>query len=223
MKILLIDDDENIGLSLASFLKSKGAILDYESEAKAGLEIIKNENYDLLIVDFALPEISGQKIIEEVRNYKRDLPIIAISVMGQIDNKIKLLECGADYFLNKPFNSEELWATIKAAQRRALKKKNNIDNLKYKDLILDTEKFSVSFKTKKLQLSAKEFDLLYFLLENKGRVLNRQEILEKVWDRNVNLFTNCIDVHICKIREKFNLFGLKNIIKTIKNRGYFVE
>jgi|AntAceMinimDraft_18_1070375.scaffolds.fasta_scaffold152840_1 two-component system response regulator ArlR len=222
MKILLIDDDENIGQSLKSFIQSKGAILDYEISARKGLEIIESENYDLLIVDFALPEINGQEIIKEIREHNMNLPIIAISVMDQVANKIKLLESGADYFVNKPFNSEELWATIKAAQRRSLFKRSNLDNLEYKGLVLDPEKFLVTYKSKKIELSAKEFDLLYFLLENQGRVLNRQEILEKVWDRNVDLFTNSIDVHICRIREKFNLVGLKDVIKTIKNRGYVV-
>ncbi|MCF7820124.1 MAG: response regulator transcription factor [Candidatus Pacebacteria bacterium] len=223
MKILIIDDDNNLGLALKRFLQSKGAVLDYESQAKKGLKLAETQNYDFLLVDYAMPEISGEEIIETLRDNNNSLAIIAMSVMNQAPNRVKLLNSGADYYLNKPFSLEELWATIKALSRRSSYKLENKQLLKHKGFEINQENFTVKYKNKKLDLSAKELELLIFLINNQGKILSRQEILEKIWDINANLFTNSIDVHISNLRKKLKPFKAENLIKTIKNKGYLIE
>jgi two-component system, OmpR family, response regulator len=220
MKALLIEDDKDIVHSLVYFLKEKNIILDSASEGDRGLEMALSQNYDIIILDYNLPNLNGWEIIKELRKRKNHIPVIMVTVRSDLEDKINLLEAGADDYLIKPFSLSELLARIKAITRRPAQIKDK--RLKIKDLELYSDKFLVKKGKKSIKLRAKEFSLLEYLMNNKGYYLSRQDIMEHVWDENADPFSNTIEVHIMKLRKKIEN-KKDHFIFTLPNRGYKID
>lgn len=220
MKALLIEDDQEICHSLQAFLKEKNIILDTANDGERGLNMALINSYDLILLDYNLPKLNGNEIIQALRQEKKHLPIIMITVRSNLDDKINLLEQGADDYLTKPFSLCELVARIKAVTRRPPIIKDEV--LKIKNLEVHPDKFIVKRNGKNIKLRAKEFSLLVYLLENKGRFLSRQDIIEHVWDENADPFSNTIEVHIMKLRKKIEN-KRDRFIFTLSNRGYKID
>jgi DNA-binding response OmpR family regulator len=220
MKILLIEDDQDISQSLSLSLKSSGYIIESVADGERGCFLAQTNEYSLILMDYNLPKMNGREITEKLRKEKINTPIIILSVRGEISDKVDLLTIGADDYLAKPFSFPELLARIKAILRRPEDWQGNI--LKFKDIELDPDKFLVTKSKQKIAMSTKEFSLLEYLLINKGRISSRQEIMESVWDANADPFSNTIEVHIKNLRRKLETDGQK-IIFTISNRGYKID
>ncbi len=219
MKILIIDDDKQLGSALKLFLKNQGFTVDYTFNAEQGLFFAKTNYYDCILLDYIMPNLNGEEVCKEIRLQQIDTPIIILSVKKTAPDKITLLNSGADHYLTKPFNLEELLATIKAITRRPANYEEQ-SNIEIGGLLINPTNFVVKKNDKEINLSPKEFDLLYLLTKNPNKVLSRQIILEKVWDRNADMFSNTVDVHIQKLRKKLKNFQQKDLIKTIPGRGY---
>jgi len=220
MKILIIEDDNNISTPLVAFLKSQNAVLDLARDGERGLFLAKINNYDIILLDYNLPKVNGQEIIAEIRNEGKITPIIMMTVRSALEDKINILEIGANDYLIKPFSLRELMVRIKTILRRPLIIEG--PKLKCGNLELDTTSFNVKKRGRDINLRTKEFTLLEYLLKNKGKVLSRQDIMEHVWDENADPFSNTIEVHMMNLRRKIEN-KKDRFIFTIPNRGYKLD
>jgi len=220
MKILIIEDDPEIVHFLFTRLKAAGYVVDAASDGERGRFMAETSSYNLIILDYNLPRLSGRDIIELLRRNGDNTPILMLTVHDELADKIDLLTIGADDYLTKPFAFSELLARIKTILRRPPKRVNR--TLTFEDIYLDADKFLVTRKGRALVLSPKEFSLLEYFLENPVRVLTKQEIMEHVWDENANPFSHTIEVHMMNLRKKLEQYG-GQLIFTISNRGYKLD
>ncbi len=220
MRLLIIEDDVEIAKSLVSFLKAKNVVTDLADDGEHGLRLALTNQYAAILLDYNLPKLSGREIIEKIRQENNMTPIIMITVRSELNDKISLLDAGADDYLIKPFSICELWSRIKAVTRRPAEIKSSC--LKIKNIELYPDKFIVKKNNHSIKLRAKEFALLTYLLENRGSFVSRQDIMEHVWDANANPFSNTIEVHIMKLRKKLEN-SREKFIFTLSNRGYKID
>ncbi len=221
MKILVIDQDPRTRRRLKRVLEND-YIVDFAQTASEGELLAYSNAYDLILLDLYLPDVNGDDFCAVLKSRLKDVPIIMISTKTTIADKENALNKGADDFIEKPFNSRELRARIKAVSRRRGKPTRNpilsVRNLKY-----NVDKRLVTYKGKRLKLRRKELQLLEFLLINKGIVVTRSEILENVWDMNINPFTNTVEVHIKRLRDKIEKPFNEKYIETIHGIGYIID
>lgn len=221
MRILIIEDNKSIAKTIRHVLKSYYAV-DLAHGGKDGLNHAQATQYDVILLDLNLPDIGGEDVCKTIRKLKIDTPIIIISGKDQIADKISLLDMGADDYITKPFNLEELRARINVALRHP----PNIMSsgvLNINDLALNPSARTVNRHNKNIELRRKEFDLLEYLMRNKGQTLTRTMILEHIWDMNENLWANVVDVHIKHLRDKIDRPVGSNLIKTVHGVGYKIE
>ncbi len=217
MTLLLIEDDPNIVLSLSLALTNAGFTVESAGDGREGLDLARNNKYEAILLDCNLPRLSGFEIVKKLRAERCSTPIIVLTVLNELNDKLELFNLGADDYLIKPFALSELLARLRALLRRPRNIQGEI--LTVGDLELDPDKFLVTKNGVRIPMSSREFSLLEFLMINKGKFLSRQTILEKVWDENADPFSNTVEVHIMNIRKKLET-NHKHYIFTASNRGY---
>lgn len=223
MKILIIEDEPKVVDFIKRGLEENGYSIEAAFDGQIGEMLAKRNNYDLIILDVILPLINGIEVCKKLRENKPDVPVLMLTALGTTDDKIIGFDAGADDYLVKPFEFRELLARIKSLTKRANGVKRTSNKIKVADLELDIEKKSATRGTKKIELTAKEFSLLEYLLINKGRVLSRADIAEKVWDITFDTGTNVVDVYINILRKKIDKdFDLK-LIHTRIGHGYILN
>ncbi len=218
MKILIVEDEKDIGLFLKSSLEKAGFNIDYTESGERGSFLAKTTDYDLIILDLNIPDKGGYEICRDIRTEGKEMPIIILTVASEIESKVQLLDLGADDYLTKPFSVPELLARIKSLLRRPKKLLNN--TISFVGFELNTQKQVVIKDKKEIYLTRKEFILLEYLLLNRGRIVSRGELVEHVWDQEANIFSNTIETHILNLRKKIGKKSNKSIIKTYSGRGY---
>lgn len=223
MRLLIIEDEENLAKSLKKALKTENYAVDIALTGDDGYEMVFGEEYDLIILDLGLPGVDGLKIVEELRKEKNSTPVIMLTARDTVDDKVKGLKLGADDYLIKPFEFEELLARIDALLRRP--KIIIGEKLIVGNLILDLQSKIVRRAGQEINLGAKEFALLEYFLRHKGRVLTKQQLIDHVWDADLDILSNTVDVHIGYLRAKIDKAfpREKSLVKTIKGMGYKVE
>lgn len=221
MRILLIEDDPDIAEFLKMNLETEFHVVDIAADGERGSFLAQTNEYDLVICDYLLPKLNGQLVVKEIRQSKRDLPIIMLTVKSELDTKLNMFNLGIDDYLTKPFLFEELLAHIKAIMRRPAQRENSL--LRLDDLTVNSDKHLVRRGGKDIHLTRKEFALLEFLLRQRGRVINRTIIMEHVWDADADPFSNTIETHILNLRRKINLPGKRELIHTVSGRGYKMD
>ncbi len=216
MRLLIIEDD----LDLQNFLKesfiTECLAVDAASDGEAGSFLARTNDYDVVILDYNLPKKMGSQVCREIRAAGKHMPIIMLSVEGEIDRKLILFDLGADDYVTKPFSYAELKARVRAVLRRP--KIVQPDIIKIDTLSLDAKRHLVFCGKKELRLTRKEFILLEFLMRHCDEVMSRATIMEHVWDINADPFSNTIEAHIMTLRKKIE-FG-KKFIHTVPGRGY---
>jgi len=220
MSLLLVEDDPNIVLSLSLALTNAGFAVDSASDGREGFDLARNNKYEAILLDCNLPRLSGFEIVKKLRAEKCSTPIIVLTVLNELNDKLELFNLGVDDYLIKPFALSELLARLRALLRRPRSIRGEI--LKVGDLELDSDKFLVTKKGLRVPMSSREFSLLEYLMINKGKFLSRQTILEKVWDENADPFSNTVEVHIMNIRKKLET-DREHYIFTASNRGYKID
>lgn len=220
MRLLLIEDDKDIIHLLSIALKSLCFAVDTAEDGGKGLDLALSNHYDLIITDYNLPILNGREIIESIRSENQSTPILVLSIRSEINDRVDLLNLGADDYLVKPFTLSELLARIKAILRRPQNIKNK--TLKVGDIEIFPDRFVVTKNGKRLNLASREFALLQYLIENKGEILSRQEIMGHVWDEEADPFSNTIEVHIMNLRKKIETLN-QPMIFTFSNRGYKID
>lgn len=223
MKILVIDDEEHI-LELLKFnLELSGFDVCVSSEANQAIELIGKEKPDLLLLDWMLPKISGIDILRKIRQDENihDLPVIMLTAKNMEDDKIQGLNVGADDYITKPFSIKELMARINTILRRYRVSDKSQSIIEAGNIILNTDQYGLTVDGHAVDLTRKEFELLKLLMVNRGKVLKRDYLLEKVWGYEFYGETRTVDVHIRHLRKKLGLDETsENGIDTIRGLGY---
>lgn len=217
MRILIIEDEKTLTTVLEKKLSAHFAV-DIANDGRAGLHMASISDYDLIMLDYHLPEIPGATVCQEIRQRGKNCPILMLSVETDIPRKIELLNLGADDYMTKPFSYEELYARIKAMLRRPkglVQPVLSIDNV-----TLNTTTHEIHRGKKELHLTKKEFMLLEYFMRNQNTVLSRGMLMEHVWDMNGDLFSNTIEMHIATLRKKLDHPGKRPLIHTVPGRGY---
>ena len=203
--ILVVDDEKLIVKGIKFSLEQDDMIVDTAHDGEEAVRLTKAKEYNLIILDVMLPKLDGLEVCQQVREFS-NVPIIMLTAKGEDMDKIMGLELGADDYITKPFNIVELKARIKAILRRSVKKQEFRENdrfiLKSGELELDEESRRVSIRGKETNLTAKEFDLLEFLMKNPGRVYDRESLLKTVWGNDYPGDGRTVDVHVRRLREK---------------------
>lgn len=217
MRVLVLEDDPDIASLIIQTLKSEGYAVDHASRGQEATFMAKTNQYDIMLFDVNIPDGNGIDVCAEIRKVKKDVPVIFITVLSDIYNKVHAFDVGGDDYLVKPFSLDELRVRVKALLRRPTLPIPDV--LRVSGLVLDSKKHTLSRDGQPVELRVKEFALLEYMMRNAGLVLSRGMMLEHVWDMNVDPFTNTIDVHIRAIRKKMNDED-GHVIKTIHGMGY---
>ena len=220
MRALIIEDEVDLAHFLASLLKKAGFSTDLSHDGEQGSFLGRSNNYDLIITDYSLPKLDGRSLITEIRQDGKNVPILMLSVRSSSLDKVNVLDAGADDYLSKPFAADEFLARVRALVRRPQHIQSN--PLQFHDLILDAQKFKVSRKNKNIKLTNKEFSLLQYLMLNAGQIIPRDVLLEHVWDGETDPFSNTLETHIMRLRQKIDQQKPK-LIHNIASRGYKLD
>jgi len=222
MKILLVEDDPKISSFVRIGLESNLFIVDTAYDGTTGEKLALSRKYDIIILDVIIPGISGFELCKKIRNNYILTPVIMLTSLDSIEDKVSGFDCGADDYLTKPFSFQELLARIRALNRRNKEAIVN-PNLKVLDLELDSITKKVSRNNMVINLTATEYKILELLLSNKGKVFDRILIAEKIWGFSFNSGTNVIDVHINSLRKKIDKDFSRKLIHTKKGFGYLLS
>ncbi len=222
MKILIIEDDKEIVELLKESLKRELFVVDYAYNGKDGLFLYRTNHYDLLIVDYNLPEKNGIEVIKEIKSENKNIKTIILTVDSTQETKELFFNLGIDDYITKPFIFKEFLSRVKAVIRRPAIAQKII--YKIDDLVVDMDKHSVMRNKKSIYLTFKELMLLEFLLKNRGKVISRTVLMENIWDFNADPFSNTVESHILKLRRKLDpQRNKRDLIHTIKGRGYKLD
>jgi len=224
MKILIIDDEPKVVAFLKQGLEEIGHEITTAVDGKAGQEFIEQQPFDLYLLDLLFPVFDGNALCKLVKERYPSAPVIMISTLGSLQNKLDSFDAGADDYIVKPFEFKELVARIKVLTKRGTHKESKSKNiLQAADLELDLDKKMAFRKDRQIFLSAKEFALLEYLMRHNGRVVSRPEIAEKIWDHTFDTGTNVVDVYINLLRKKINKGEETKLIHTRIGHGYILE
>lgn len=224
LRLLVIEDDKQVLSFIAKGMKEAGHNVDTADNGKDGLFLATTETYDALIVDRMLPEMDGLTIIKTIRGAGKTTPVLILSALGEVDDRVEGLRSGGDDYLVKPFAFSELLIRIEIISRRQTQASGSeVTRLSVADLELDLLARKVTRNGKEIDLKTKELQLLEYLLQHKGQVVTRTMLLEHVWDYDFDPHTNIIDVHISRLRSKLDKGYDTQLVKTIRGAGYIIE
>ncbi|MDU0946685.1 MAG: response regulator transcription factor [Anaerococcus vaginalis] len=216
--ILIVEDEQNVARFLELELTHENYKVDIENDGQSGLDKALTKTYDLIILDIMLPHINGLEICRRIRQ-QYTTPIIIITAKSETMDKVTGLDYGADDYIVKPFEIEELFARIRAILRRQPQK----DVIDINGIIIDKNAFEVTVDGTQLDLTKTEYDLLYVLAENRNHVLQREQILDHVWGYDSEVETNVVDVYIRYLRNKLKPFNKERTIETVRGVGYVIR
>lgn len=222
MRILVIEDDKKIASFLVKGLKQNGYAVDHAPDGETGLDYALQAPYDAAVVDIMLPKRDGLSVVQELRRQKVNLPVIFLSARSSVDDRIKGLQSGGDDYLVKPFALSELLARLQALIRRATQSVEPT-TLTAGDLTMNLLTREVTRAGQKIELQAREYSLLEYLMRNAGKVVTKATILEHVWDYSFDPQTNVVDVVVCRLRNKLDKGFDRSLIHTIRGVGYVLK
>ena len=221
MKILVVEDEKDLNNIITKHLKKNNFSVDSVFDGEEALEYLNYGDYDVIILDIMIPKVNGYEVVKNLRANKNETAVLMLTARDAIDDKIKGLDLGADDYLVKPFDFRELIARIRVLVRR---KYGNVSNkIQIDDLVVDISKKSVRRAGKNIELTGKEYEVLEYLVQNKGRVLSRDKIRDSVWDYGYEGESNIIDVLIKNIRKKIDIGDSKPLIHTKRGLGYVLK
>ncbi|MEM9058486.1 MAG: response regulator transcription factor [Pseudomonadota bacterium] len=220
MRILIVEDDPSVARFIASGLDELGYTVDVAEDGKQGLFLATSEPYDAAVVDRLLPEVDGLTLVRTLRASNPTLPVLFLSALGEVDDRVRGLEAGGDDYLTKPFAFSELKARLEALLRRSRAAEGPVTALTVEDLHLDLLSRRVARAGVDIALKPREFRLLEYLMRHAGQVVTRTMLLEQVWDYHFDPQTNVIDVHISRLRAKIDKDFDKPLLHTVRGAGY---
>ena len=219
MRVLVVEDDREVASYLAKGLREAGYVVETASDGKDGLFRATTEPYDIVILDRMLPGLDGLSILQAMRSGGNDAPVLILSALADVDDRVAGLRAGGDDYLTKPFAFVELTARLEALRRRP-RAQTEVTNLQVADLELDLLTRQVRRAGQPIELQPREFQLLEYLMRNAGRVVTRTMLLENVWGYHFDPQTNVIDVHVSRLRAKIDRHFEVPLLHTVRGAGY---
>ena len=218
MRILVVEDEDNLRAQLEAQLRKAGYAVDAAADGEDGFYLGRENPFDLAVVDLGLPKLSGIEVIQRWREAGRRFPVLVLTARGRWQDKVEGLNAGADDYLTKPFQAEELHARINALLRRAAGVARPV--LRCGPIALDTSARSVQLDNKALELTAYEYKVLEYLMLNRGKVISKTELTEHVYDQDFDRDSNVIEVFIGRLRRKLDPDNRYQPVETLRGRGY---
>ena len=223
MRILLVEDDKDVAAFIVKGLREAGHVVEHADNGRDGLFLAASENFDAIILDRMLPGgIDGLRVVDTLRQQENKTPVLILSALAEVDERIRGLKAGGDDYLTKPFSFAELLARVEALTRRA-KGEGPQTKLVVGDLEMDLLSRTVRRAGQKIDLQPREFRLLEYLMRHAGQVVTRTMLLEGVWDYHFDPQTNVIDVHVSRLRQKVDKPFSTSLIHTVRNAGYMLR
>ncbi|MDI1232089.1 MAG: response regulator [Methylobacter sp.] len=217
MRLLLVEDDEILGDGLVEGLKMEGYAVDWLTNGKLADEALKLNCYELIVLDLNLPDMEGLEILRALRARKDETPVMVLTAKDTVPDRVLGLDSGADDFVIKPFELDEVCARLRALARR--NEGRSVPNIEYKGIILDPASHQVTWNDEKIDLSQKEFEILSFLMSNIGKVISRARLEESLYSWDSDVESNTVEVHIHHLRKKLD----PSIIRTVRGVGYIID
>ncbi len=217
MRLLLVEDDEILGEGLVEGLKMEGYAVDWLTNGKLADEALKVNSYELVVLDLNLPDMEGLDILKALRARKDETPVMVLTAKDTVPDRVLGLDSGADDFVIKPFELDEVCARLRALARR--NEGRSVPNIEYKGIVLDPASHQVTWNDEKVDLSQKEFEILSFLMGNIGRVISRARLEESLYSWDSDVESNTVEVHIHHLRKKLD----PSIIRTVRGVGYIID
>ena len=222
MRLLIIEDDREAADYLKKALREAGHMAEIANDGEAGLAIALDESFDVLVVDRMLPKRDGLSLASELRKRGNETPVLILSALGQVDDRVTGLRAGGDDYLAKPYAFSELLARVEVLSRR--RAPNSADTVyRVADLELDRLSHRVMRNGEEIVLQPREFRLLEYLMRHAGQVVTRTMLLENVWDYHFDPQTNVIDVHVSRLRSKIDKGFAKPLLQTVRGAGYIIR
>ena len=222
MRLLVVEDDKKLAAYVVKGLHEAGFAVDHCADGEEGLVMATANEYDAAIVDIMLPSLNGLALVQELRKQRSNVPVLILSAKASVDDRVKGLQTGGDDYLPKPFAFTELLARVQALVRRG-SRATEPTTLQVADLTLDLLSRKVTRAGQKIELQAREFALLEYLMRNAGRVVTKTMILSHVWDYSFDPQTNVVDVLVCRVRNKVDKDFEPKMIRTMRGMGYVLE
>ncbi len=217
MRLLIVEDDPLLGEGIQTGLKQEGYAVDWVEDGEAADTALMTNHYELMVLDLGLPKKPGLEVLKSLRAKDDDMPVLILTAMDTVEDRVKGLDSGADDYLTKPFDLGELSARIRALLRRRGGRGNPV--IVHKDLKLDPASHSVSKNDKPVDISPREYTILQLLLENRGKVMSRSRLEEGLYAWNNEVESNTVEVHIHHLRKKLG----SDLIRTIRGVGYIID
>lgn len=219
MRVLLVEDDELLGDGIRTGLRHYGHTIDWVKDGKAANDVLTTtfENFDIVVLDIGLPKMSGLDVLKSMREKNITTPVVILTARETVDDRVKGLDAGADDYITKPFDLDELCARMRALQRRSKSRAKPI--ISYANITLDPASHVVHMDGEQIMISRREFALLQKLIENAGRVISREQLNQTLYGWGENIDSNALEVHIHNLRKRFGT----SLIRTIRGVGYMAE
>ena len=219
MYILVVEDERRLAQVVRKVLEEEGHTVDVAHDGEDGLAMAMDGSHDVIVLDILLPGIDGLEVCQRLRAGRVDTPILLLTALNAVDDRVRGLDAGADDYLPKPFAFQELLARLRALGRRRVQAREP-DQIRTADLVLDLRRRRAERAGKTIELSPKEFALLEFLLRNEGRVVTRSQILDHVWGYDYSPDSNLVDVYVTYLRRKVDRGHKRSLIRTVRGAGY---
>lgn len=223
MKILVVEDDPEAAAYMVKAFQESGHVADHAPDGLEGYALAREEGYDVLVIDRMLPKLDGLSLIRSLREQKVETPVLILSALGQVDDRVKGLRAGGDDYLPKPYAFSELLARVEVLSRRRNGAAAEQTSYQVGDLELDRLAHGATRAGKEIILQPREFRLLEYLMKHAGQVVTRTMLLENVWDYHFDPQTNVIDVHVSRLRAKVDKGHAVALIHTIRGAGYMIR
>jgi two-component system, OmpR family, response regulator QseB len=217
MRLLLVEDDEILGDGLVAGLKMEGYAVDWLTNGKLADEALKINSYELIVLDLNLPDMDGMDILRALRARKDETPVMVLTAKDTVPDRVLGLDSGADDFVIKPFELDEVCARLRALARR--NEGRSVPHIEHKGVILEPASHQITYHGEKVELSQKEFEILSFLMSNIGRVVSRARLEESLYSWNSDIESNTVEVHIHYLRKKLD----SGLIRTVRGVGYIID
>ena len=222
MRVLIVEDEVRLASTLQDLLDMNGYTADVCHDGESGLDNALSGIYDVVLLDVMLPKIDGFTVLRNLRSAGSSVPVLMLTARSELGDRVEGLDCGADYYLTKPFEPKELLACIRALTRRQPELRSS-DAVEFGDLKLDKSSFTLSCGDRSLRLSRKEFDMMELLMRNRDMVLTKETLLLKIWGYESDAEDNNVEVYVSFLRKKLDHLRSKVKIKTIRMVGYCLE
>ena len=221
MRVLIAEDEMDLNDIIAKKLKSEGYVVDQSFDGEEAIEFLSFTDYDVIVLDIMMPRVDGYEVLEYLRQQGKSTPVLFLTARDSVADRVKGLDLGANDYLVKPFSFEEFSARIRALTRTTFGVVSNV--LEVEDLTLDVATQMVQRAGEEIELTAKEFTLLQYLMVNKGTVLSRDRIENHIWNFDYEGGTNVVDVYISYLRKKIDDGFDQKLIQTVRGRGYVIR